>query len=73
MPVNTGSTTNAGGASPSHNINTGDATDAGTGGPLMRAALEGPTGEFPTNIFEPVKISEKILCTNNSKNKRTTD
>ena len=27
----------------------------------------GPVGEFPANIFEPVKISEKILRANNIK------
>ena len=27
----------------------------------------GPAGEFPANIFEPVKISEKILRANNNK------
>ncbi len=28
--------------------------------------LEGPEGEFPATIFEPAKVSEKILCTNNN-------
>ena len=36
-----------------------------------------PAGEFPANIFEPGKISEKVSSANNnnkkSGNKRTTD
>ena len=30
-------------------------------------AVGGPAGEFPANIFKPVKTSEKILCANNKK------
>jgi len=36
-------------------------------------AVGGPAGEFPANIFEPAKTSEKILRANNNKNKRTSD
>jgi len=35
--------------------------------------LGGPAGEFPANIFETVKISEKILSATTTKNKQTTD
>ncbi len=39
----------------------------------VAAAVGGPAGEFPANIFEPAKTSEKILRANNNKNKRTSD
>jgi len=32
----------------------------------------GPVGEFPANIFEPAKISEKILRANNNKKEAET-
>ncbi len=33
----------------------------------LKLLVGGPAGEFPANIFEPVKISDKILRANNNK------